>query len=66
MDGVLLVASVMQTHNYALKKTLLVILISLLVIVIILFIALLCLALIQEILAFGIDLKTEIVNRLEL
>ena len=64
--GVLLVASVMQTHNYTLKKTLLVILISLLVIVIILFVALLCLALMQEILAFGVDLKTEIVNRLEL
>ena len=63
---ILLIASVMQTHNYTLKKTFLVILISLLVILIILFISLLCLALMQEILAFGIDLKTEIVNRLEL
>ncbi|MEG2895812.1 MAG: YIP1 family protein [Niameybacter sp.] len=61
---VLLVASVMQTHNYSLKKTLLVIIISLLVIVMILFILLLCIALMQEILAFVIDLQTEIVNRL--
>lgn len=62
--GILLIASVMQTHNYSLKKTILVSLISLLVIVIILFILLLCIALMQEILAFVVDLKTEIVNRL--
>lgn len=64
--GVLLIASVMQTQNYTMKKTIVVILISLLVIVIILFISLLCVALMQEIIAFGVDLKTEIVNRLEL
>lgn len=64
--GILLIASVMQTHNYTMKKTIVVILISLLVIVIILFISLLCVALMQEIVAFGVDLKTEIVNRLEL
>lgn len=64
--GVLLIASVMQTHNYSMKKTLLVILISLLVIVMILFISLLCVALMQEIVAFGVDLKTELFNRLEL
>lgn len=63
---ILLIASVMQTHNYSLKKTFLVILISLLVILIILFISLLCLALMQEMLAFCIDLKTEIINRFNL
>ncbi|MGL4737184.1 MAG: YIP1 family protein [Cellulosilyticaceae bacterium] len=62
--SVLLVASVIQTHNYSLKKTLLVIGISLLVIVITLFILLLCLALMQEILAFIVDLQAELVNRL--
>lgn len=62
--AVLLIASVIQTHNYSLKKALTVIFITLLVIVIALFILLLCFALIQEILAFVLDLQVEIINRL--
>lgn len=62
--GMLLIASVLQTHNYSLKKTIVVIAISLLVIVIALFILLLCLALMQEIIAFIVDLQAEIINRL--
>lgn len=61
--AILLFASVMQTHNYTPGKALGVIVISLIVIVLVIFLLLLCAALLQQILAFGIDLKDEIINR---
>lgn len=60
---ILLVSSVMQTHNYSLSKTVGVIFISLLVIVLVVFLLLLGTALLQQMAAFGIDLKDEIIGR---
>ena len=56
----LLVAGLMQTHNYSLGKTVLVIIIILVVILLITFIGMLVFALCQQLTAFIKDLINEV------
>ncbi len=61
--GMLLVSSVMQTHDYTLGKTFIVIIIILVVILLIVFIGMLVMALMQQVFAFVNDLVTEVTLR---
>lgn len=61
----LLIISVKQTHNYSMRQALGVIVISLLVIAIIVFIALLCFALLQQMVAFVSDAEYELSLRFQ-
>lgn len=59
----LLCTSVMQTHNYSLPKTVLVIIIMIIVMLLIVFIGLLVMALMQQVLAFVRDIIVEVTLR---
>lgn len=59
----LLVSSVMQTHDYSFGKTIVVILIILIVILLIIFIGMLVMALMQQLIAFIKDIITEVTLR---
>lgn len=61
--AMLLFTSVMQTHNYSLGKTILVIVIMLIVILLIVFIGMLTMALLQQVLAFVRDIISEVTLR---
>lgn len=61
----LLISSVKQTQNYSMGKTIGVVFISLVVIAIIVFIALLCTALVQQMVAFFADIYSELVGRIQ-
>lgn len=56
----LIFASVKQTHDYSVGRTVFIILLSILVIAIIVFIGLLCVALVQQMVAFVTDIFNEI------
>lgn len=59
----LLISSIMQTHDYSLGKTLLVLLIVLVVMLLIVFIGMLVMALMQQLTAFVKDIITEVTLR---
>lgn len=61
--GMLLVASIMQTHDYSLGKTIGVLIIILIVILLIVFIGMLVMALMQQVIAFVRDIITEVTLR---
>ncbi len=61
--GMLLVTSIMQTHDYTLGKTIAVIIIVLIVMLLIVFIGMLVMALMQQVFAFVKDIITEVTLR---